>query len=518
MAYNPNRFTLDESGGVVKQPNIPPALRNRPDGSNPLEDVHAGPDATIETDGWTRHVIKQEVKAGGTFESAVAMNMSPIWPTLIREMFAEMYDPTLPAVDPTAGSAAEYVKAVRDKAHEVPGFADLAERCVADGFRTGMAVDTIAQAIAENLPPPPTTDPDDAQQRAEDAWAHADANPDDAAAVESAQQATEQATQAAAELAEAVQAIGDDARGGMRRALKTAVAQVAAQVAQEEARMIVGAAGWGRGRGNAIEVTGPRRALLDAMRNDATLARIVELAGRMREFAKHTRESKTRNVPEEVVDIETGGDWSRFVAAELVGLADEDLELYLMRRAVERGVFQYALEGNENAARGPIVFCLDESTSMRGARHEYAKAAAFCMAEIAGREKRAFTLLHFTSEVVRRDDYRPPAPMHVDSLIQMLTHFGNGGTNIGVALTEAARVVEAEDAMGKADVILLSDGADGFPEKALARCESAGARVHGISVGSHFPARLRDACDTYAHLPGRPTDDDFGALSSVFEV
>lgn len=520
MTFNPESLTLNPNGEVVKNPIIPPALRARPDGSNPLAEVHSGPNVTIEVDQWTRHIIKREVESGGSFESSVALSMAPAWPTLVREMFAEMYDPTLPgleAEDPTS----EYIEAVREKAHEVPGWEALAESCVADGFRTGMAVDTIAQAIADNLPPPPNESPEDAMDAAAEAADWADRNPLIPGAEAHAEKMHQAAMDAADAMAAATQKIRADHRGGMRREMKKAVAKVAAQIAREEASMIVGGAGWGSGQGNAIDVVGPRRALIDAMRFNPTLGKIMELAGRMREFAKLVQKSKTTTVPEEVVDVELGGEWSRFVAAELVGLADEDLELHLMRRAVERGVFQYALEGNDNAAKGPIVFCLDESGSMQGNRDEYAKAAAFCMAEIAGREKRAFTLLHFASSVGRRDDYRPPTPMHVDQLIGMLTSFQNGGTDIDGALRAAADIVASEDSMGKADIILLSDGASGYPDKALRRCEEVNARVHGIAIGSAFPDELREACATYAEIhevdeqSGAP---DFQGLSGVFSV
>lgn len=504
-----------EQGTVVKTPHIPAALMRRADGSDPVADVHSGPDVTLHVDDWSRFCIKEEIAAEGSFASAITLNMAPVWPTVVRELFGELYDPTTPAVPEAERPAiGEWVAKIREIASELPEWGQLIRKCDNDPFRAGMATHTIASKMAKELPPPPHSDPDEAEKVATEAVdaAKKDPTPEKLAAQDAAIAAADAAAQAVKQAVSKLETKESDIRAALR-----AGAQEASDMLDMTDKAL-GTSGWGLNRGNPIPVAGPQRELVEAIRGNTTLRRIMEIAGRMRAYAKEVRTARTRAIPEEIIDIEVGGDWPRFVAGELAMLADPELELLLLRKATERGVFQYALEGNENAARGPIVFCLDESASMEGQKHEYAKACAFMMAEIAGREKRPFSLVHFSSDVARVDDFRPPRPMHVHELIEMLTFFDNGGTNINVALMHAAGIIEREDVMGKADVVLLSDGCSGHPDKAIAELERLNARIHGIAIGEPFPERLESACETYAALSAWPDDGEFEELAGVLSV
>lgn len=480
--FNPDRARV-VNGVLEKRAKIPAAYLADETGERFLDKCHAGPDATLEVDGWTRHVLRRELEADGGLTETLGLASHAAWLPAVRETFASLYDPTTPTVEAPKGTAAKWIGDALAMARELPEWHRLAERCFADGLRTGWATEAVLRELAD-LPPPEDDEPSNEQPDAEE--------PGDGGIDPSA----------------------------LRQALRAAAQQGEAAIEAQEGRdLFLSGKTWGSAPGSGLTLSGPRDALVKALQASPTLRRTFDLAGRLRATQRRVKASRTRAVPEEIVDLELGGDWSRFLGSELAGLADDDLELYLLRRAIERGVCQYALEGNERVAKGPIVFCLDESSSMTspfgGATCiEWARALVLVMADLAAREKRPFVLIHFDVHVARVDE-PPVGPITVDTLVGMLSFFAGGGTDFSLALHTAADRIAASKRLAKSDVIFLTDGAAGTPYEALDRLDALGARVHGIAVDGvawnpEFRARLATFAQVSEANDTDPLDGVFG--------
>jgi sarcosine oxidase delta subunit len=498
--------SMDQFGEPkITQPNIPVELLS-PDASEILRN---GENATLDVDGWTRLIAGRENDEGGTFSQALHKHTGRSWPNLIRELFAELFDSTTEAMPEPLGPDAPWVAEVRGAAHELDSWERLAERCQGEPMLASMATHTVAMALGDEFPPPAV----DAQTMAYAAEMAADMaksqpTPKRIREAGDAARRAQTAADAVCGSAEAVSRRRDD----MRRAIRGAVAK--AEAAVDEFEKANAAFGWGSQAGSGIRVDGSPKELHDAMRRNSELRQIIELAGRMKTRAKVVRKTKSTRQPEQLVGITIGGDVGRLLPSEIGLLGSAATEDLLYRKVLERGALQHRLEGNERVAKGPIIFCVDESSSMRGWRNRMAKAAALAMMEVAGREKRVFALVHFDTMVHRTDRYDPPKAMKLADMIEALTYFASGGTSFEAPLKHAANLLSLGQ-LKKADVILLTDGQARHPTKELARLGELGANLHGIAIESSFSTELQKACETYSEILSADNENGFDAIFGV---
>jgi hypothetical protein len=152
----------------------------------------------------------------------------------------------------------------------------------------------------------------------------------------------------------------------------------------------------GDGGGNNKLPAADLAKMFKRVQGSADLKRICELAGRYRRFAQAMQRQKVLHGRDDVVGVVLDGDVGRLLPHELASLGDEDLELDVMRRIVERQAMCRDYRGIESKARGPIVVVVDESGSMGGEKIHTAKAMALALAWIARHQKRWCCLVGFS--------------------------------------------------------------------------------------------------------------------------
>lgn len=206
-----------------------------------------------------------------------------------------------------------------------------------------------------------------------------------------------------------------------------------------------------------------------------SVERIARLAGRMYVALRGARASRVYGIPSEVYSVEQGSDIGRLLSAEQVLLTEPLLEIVALERIASRRAAQYAVRGDAKQSRGPLVVVLDESSSMRGRRNEWAKAAAVALSRVAMTEKRAVTVVHYATSVV----VQPLKPPDAATMLSMVRHFLGGGTAIGLALKVAVQEVRdlAQRGQKGADIVLVTDGVDGDETSQL------GATAEGKALG-----------------------------------
>jgi uncharacterized protein with von Willebrand factor type A (vWA) domain len=189
------------------------------------------------------------------------------------------------------------------------------------------------------------------------------------------------------------------------------------------------------------------------------LKQIAEMAGRFRREARAVQSQKKVPGHDELTDIETGADLGQLIPSELLKLNHPLLRLEFAKKMLERNLIQYRLESIEKESRGPIVVCIDNSGSMMGAKEIWSKGIALAMCQIAIDQKRTFEIIHFDTEVKKKEVF-PAGKTDVMRLIDCISYFSNGGTKFAPPLGEAFKdIVEAKEKdLSKADVIFITDG------------------------------------------------------------
>lgn len=249
------------------------------------------------------------------------------------------------------------------------------------------------------------------------------------------------------------QATTDEASNKLRRTMRKA-----AKKAIEEMDAIEDAMqGMGYGSGDGVDgmtSSANKLKLSQMLRDNDRLKRIAELAGKFRRIASQTQKSKPRRGMEEIHDVTLGDDLARLVPAEMLNLAQPLRKLDMLRRMTEKQLVQYALRGRQREAKGPIVFCIDNSSSMRGDRDTWAKACMLAIANIARAQKRTLVVIHFNSTVQRIDTFEAGKYDFTD-LVECALFFSGGGTDFEPALGAAA--FEVRGRHKNADIIFITD-------------------------------------------------------------
>lgn len=216
-----------------------------------------------------------------------------------------------------------------------------------------------------------------------------------------------------------------------------------------------------------------------------TVEQIAAIAGRMMAQLQRNKSQKVSPAPEEVYSVELGNDFGRLLPSELAHLG-QPTELVLLDNIANSKCMQYAMRGSSDAGRGPLVIALDESGSMHNTRGQWAKAAAVALTRVAWEDNRTVAVVHWstsaTTRTLRPGDHK--------GLLAMIQHWMGGGTTLGLALENAADLVDELQKKGDrgADVVLVTDGQSGGQERqerAIKRLNATGARLWTVAVELH---------------------------------
>lgn len=245
------------------------------------------------------------------------------------------------------------------------------------------------------------------------------------------------------------------------------------------------------------------------------LRKLSALIGRMREQALALRHRLFERPTDEVYEVETGRDLARMLPQELLGLRHPALRMDWNRRYVEGSLLQYRLRGDDERGRGPLVVCLDTSSSMAGEKEIWSKAVALTLLDIARRERRRFRALLFSSadtglftlDLNRGERYASD----LDGALDLADYFAGGGTDFERPL-DAALDCLASSRFRRGDIVLITDGecrvSDPWRERFLAEKKRLDFSLFAIliDVGGSTLETLAELADRVSRV-SELTDD-----------
>lgn len=291
---------------------------------------------------------------------------------------------------------------------------------------------------------------------------------------------------------------------GAAMAASAAVQEAQSQVDElEDMQRALGAGGAGTDAGTDGQMDfAAIQQQWDRVRNDWQLRRIIELAGRYRRVAQAKQRAKAQHGYDDMVGVELAGDIGRLLPVELSKLADEDLELDTLRRIVERQAYCREYQGTEKVGKGPIIVCVDESSSMSGEPLAKAKAFALAMAWVAKHQRRYCALVSYSGSncpghvVVLR-----PGKWDESKLMDWLTHNYAGGTRMDVPYDVVPNKMwnDMNPPRGKTDMIVITDGvvpvSDHLADSFNAWREREQVKTITLIIGRSDPKDLRKTSD-----------------------
>ena len=191
------------------------------------------------------------------------------------------------------------------------------------------------------------------------------------------------------------------------------------------------------------------------------LGELARLVGRFKQDARALRRRTLDRGVAEAYDVERGNELGRLIPAELVAMHHPGLRADFLRRLLEGEILQYRLREDEQKGKGPMVVCIDVSSSMQGDKELWAKAVSLTLMDIARRNRRLFRAVLFSSgpESLRVLDlnnvrrYQPELP----KVLEMAEYFPGGGTDFQTPIDAAVALLE-DKKLKRGDIVVITDG------------------------------------------------------------
>ncbi len=226
---------------------------------------------------------------------------------------------------------------------------------------------------------------------------------------------------------------------------------------------------------------------------------LARLLGAFKEVANEARRNKIQRAPQTLHDVSRGRELDRLLPSELLGLrSSSKLHRAFLRRFAESELLRYELRGPKQS--GPMVVCVDGSSSMAGSREIWAKAVALTFAEIARRQRRRCLGLIFSGgeELWEVELSKPPratgrSQVSMEAVSNFAEHFPGGGTSFEEPLRRALEAL-TEKPYRRGDVVFITDGEASVSRPLVEDVDAARRRmrffVQGIAVGEANPSSL----------------------------
>jgi uncharacterized protein with von Willebrand factor type A (vWA) domain len=320
-------------------------------------------------------------------------------------------------------------------------------------------------------------------------------------------------------LAEAMRGIAT----GVRRAVRAAA----------EAKADLDGLMPGLGKADPARRDDPRRLqLLEQLRSDGRLQKILRIAGRIRRVADRVRQVPSPEMKVELSDIERGADLAQVLPQELMLLdaASDDpelevLELLKQKELVERGLLQRRMVGCDRLGRGPIVVLLDASSSMGCGmgdgldRMAWAAAIAIGALRAGVEETRPVSVCVFDGGVRKRQTWVCQAGdrrAFEEAILGVAGVQADGGTVFDEPIAWGLDNGAERD---RADLLVVTDGAAHVSPKIVERLNESrkrGLRFWGVLAGEGgFTGVLEKISDGITEITGKDGEDSIGLVGGM---
>lgn len=279
---------------------------------------------------------------------------------------------------------------------------------------------------------------------------------------------------------------------------------------------------WGESLGGgARSPAGEKLELGKRLAGNEKLKKLARMIGRMKFHAAALRKKIFERASEEILEVEQGDAVERLLPPELLTLSHPVLKKDFHRRFLDRELLQYSLRGVEEKGKGPMVVCLDGSSSMAGDKEIWSKAVTLTLLDIARRQRRLFRSICFSSEEtplqVLDMNERAHYAAEMAKVMDLAEYFPGGGTDFQKPLDAALECLK-KSKYKKGDIIFITDGecqvapewAEGFRKEK----EKLGFSLYSIliDVGPNSLGTLKEFSDritTIKQLTGEGARDIF---------
>ncbi|MCX7610280.1 MAG: VWA domain-containing protein [Ignavibacterium sp.] len=204
-----------------------------------------------------------------------------------------------------------------------------------------------------------------------------------------------------------------------------------------------------------------KKKFLELVRQSKKFKAFSNLVGRYRAVAKSVFNSKHKFMSKEIQNIVSGNDLSSTLSSEYLYLMNEKTKTLFYKKYLNKQLLQYERYSKKDANRGPIIICLDVSSSIGDTEEKWSKAVALAMLEMAQLQKRDYAIIFFSSSV-KKKIIIPYGELSYEHIIDIAEFYSGGGTNFERPVQEAFDIINTSKKFKNADIVFITDGEASF--------------------------------------------------------
>ncbi len=427
-------------------------------------------------------------------------NLLPNFDSLTLDLFSSFYKHNvlfLPHDRAKKGSA--LARKLLDKVHRDPHYAKLREETVLEGFKSALATVDMGNQILSWI----RSDEGPGERSLLKEWEVNQAE-EQVEELRDEMDTWEEVSQESEELDEALEKAKEDKESElsqqegdleklvhdqderhegmdfeMEKMVKSSLKQTNENIDEAEDELMA----WDSSMGNpgGTKGVGEKLDLASKLYKNDKLRQLSRLVGSLKDEMMSSRRKVWSKRGAEIVDITVGSDIGKIIPTELVSLRHNLLKHDFKKRFIEGTLFQYSLK--EDRGRGPMVICLDGSSSMAGNKELWSKGVCLTLLEIAKRERRKFNVVVFSSggaplkifESIGKEGLSGWG-MNESEIMELAEYFPGGGTNFEEPLNKAVSLLESSKFTG-GDIVFITDGESNVGDAWLKSFEKTKAKL-----------------------------------------
>lgn len=197
-------------------------------------------------------------------------------------------------------------------------------------------------------------------------------------------------------------------------------------------------------------------AVASKLRTFKKIKKLSEMVGRFRASASNLQKKKTKEEGQEICGVQLGNEIHQVLPSEKLFLANEKTKKSFYKKYYQKELLSYKYKNSKVSSKGPIICCIDTSSSMEGEHEMWSKSVAMALLDIAYKQKREFVAILFSYKVGDVIEFNKNK-VEPNKIYNLATSFYGSGTNFIEPLTESLKLIN-KSKYKYADIVFITDG------------------------------------------------------------
>lgn len=247
---------------------------------------------------------------------------------------------------------------------------------------------------------------------------------------------------------------------------------------------------------------------------------IAEMTGRFKSSANKLQKKKTKESGMVISDVTLGNEINKVLPTEKIYLSNDKTRKSFFKKYNQKELLSYKYSDNRLSSKGPIICCVDTSTSMEGELEVWSKSIAMTLLDIAYKQKRDFVAILFSYKVGQIIEFNKNK-REPNKIYDLANNFFGSGTNFIEPLTASLRLLGSHK-YKYSDIIFITDGEapldEEFIQYFLSKKKEKDFRMITVNVSNKLEPELNKINDIQLLLKDLTEESVDSVNETIFSI